>query len=183
MARRKVDLPVGALAIGAVIGIVLTLGCGVLAHDLTRFTVAHLAAAYDQAGEEGTVTMTDLREITSTRGSTRLQCFGTFTPEDGGPVRTDVTTHVLDEECDIGRTEQARFVDGGGIAVDHGATAYVPGATPGRQYSQLYFVLLVPFGIVVVPLTLGSAALAFGFTRELLRALATRLSEGRPQRP
>lgn len=167
--RSEVEIPAVILAIGAVLCVLPTLGCGVLAHDLSRFTVTHLAAAYDQAGETGTVAVTDRREVVSGRGHRRLQCSGTFTPEGDGPVRTEVVTHVSADGCDIGRTERARFVDSSGIAAEFGAGVYVPGATSAWRYYHIYFVLLVPLVLVAVT-TPVSAVPTLGFTRELLRA-------------
>lgn len=66
------------------------------------------AAGFGWYGERGEVTVTS-REKVRTSDGTRLRCYGTFRPADGGPAVERVRIH-LDGTCTPGRAVEARLM-------------------------------------------------------------------------
>ncbi|WP_158920528.1 hypothetical protein [Streptomyces sp. NBRC 109706] len=83
-----------------------------LIEDVPVLSARVVAAAFDLHGEQGTITVTESREVREGggRGSshTATHCFGVFTPDNGGPPLPDTRVHIGD--CDEGNVADVRLI-------------------------------------------------------------------------
>ncbi|WP_431780781.1 hypothetical protein [Streptomyces chumphonensis] len=169
--RRKQSVIIRELLLACLFVVVcvpFTIGFGQMLGAAGGKVLDYYRAGRGEHGVAGSAEVTRT-EVKGGNKNDYIQCFGTFTPDDGGFARTGLRIHAAD--CTRADLDDVRLVAGdtsGRIAVDDPDVIIARGDAPWLTEAAL---ALIPLALTLVcgALSLGAPFVVYGLVLEALR--------------